>query len=408
MKQKIPALLLCLAMLFALAACGSAEPEDQTPPREKIGISLPNDSETQWKTDAADMQAILSADFDVELRYAGDNSDTQIQQIEELKELGCKTLIVAAVDPNSLGPALAYVPEPQDDAAAESAPAESAAEESAPAFDGRPVDDGWNIIAYDRLITDCDTIDFYVGFDGYEAGYLQASFLEETLHLYDAEGPFHIELFFLEGNDVENEFQYAGAMEILQMYIDAGVLVVGSGENLLSDCAVADPDAAAARMTAILNDSYTDTDLDAILCADDAIARSITDVLFTGYTGGVFPLVTGMGCEEDSVNAILSGVQAMTLLRDCTGMAEEAAAAAAAFAAGVTPATEDSLDNGAVSVPASLFYPEQVYAGNYEQLLLQRGYFVQEEDGTLSAATDYTAGYTAPAEPAEEMTEVEE
>ena len=114
--------------------------------------------------------------------------------------------------------------------------------------------------------------------------------------------------------------------------------------------------------------------------------------MFSGYTGGVYPILSGLGCEEQSVNNLLSGRQGMTLLEDYTGMAEEAADVAAAFASGSAPETPDSLDNGRVNVPASLFYPEEVFSSNVGDLLIGRGYFADNGDGTLRSITDYTKG----------------
>jgi hypothetical protein len=169
------------------------------------------------------------------------------------------------------------------------------------------------------------------------------------------------------------------------------VLTIPSGQTALEDC-VSSETSSADRMSQLLKSYYNGQNLDAVLCADDDIAQSISDVLFAQYTGGVFPVITGMGCSEVSVNRLFTGLQSMTLLNDRTGMAEEAARVAAALATGTRPETEDSLDNGRVNVPASLFFPEEVYSTNVQEMLVQRGYFADNGDGTYSATADYTAG----------------
>lgn len=408
MKRRFLCMMLALALVAAcLSGCGApAEPEEPAP--VKIGISLPNNTDTQRVEDGKIMSdALTAAGYEVELQYAGDDPAAQVSQLQALLEGGCQTLIVAAVDPAGLSDLFYYTAEDAAEAGDGQAAGSQEAPEAEPTYDGTPATDGVNVIAYDTLITGCNAIDYYVGFDGYEAGYLQACYLERQLALYDAaEGDsYTIELFFDSKDALKAEFQYAGAMEVLQMYIDSGVLRVASGQTSLEDCTMDTQSQAAQRMEQILSASYQDTNLDAILCADDTLAQTVCDTLYASYTGSIFPLITGMGCEEWSVNALLTGQQSMTLLMDCTGMAQEAASAAMTLASGGTMDTQDSLDNGTINIPASLFYPQEVYADNYQQMLIDRGYFSLGEDGTITAQTDYFAGSgeaaDEPTEPAE-------
>ena len=403
MKRRFLCMILALALITAcLAGCGApAQPEEEAP--VKIGVSLPNNTDTQWAEDGKIISdALTAAGYAVDLQYAGDDPATQTSQIQAMLDGGCQTLIVAAVDPAGLSDLFFYSGEETEGQAdgSQSAP------EIQPTYDGTPAEDGINVIAYDTLITGCNAIDYYVGFDGYEAGYLQASYIERQLALYDAaEGTsYTIEFFFNREDALKAEFQYAGAMEVLQMYLDSGVLRVASGQTSLEDCTLDSPEQAAQRMEEILSASEPDSNLDAVLCADDTLARAVCDTLYSSYTGSIFPLLTGMGCEDWSVNALLTGQQSMTLLMDCTGMAQEAASVAAAMAAGETVSTQDSLDNGTINIPASLFYPQEVYADNYQQMLIDRGYFSVGDDGLLTAQTDYFAGAAdaaAPTQPAE-------
>lgn len=402
MKQRIFCLMLSLVMASAwLTGCGSSagseEAEADSP--VTIGISLPNDTTTQWVVDGLLMSdALTAAGYAVDLRYAGDDAAAQAEQLQGMMDAGCETLIVAAVDPGSLTSLFNY---DGGSAAAEDGESQSADGQETEAneftYDGTPVEDGVNVIAYDTLITGCNAIDYYVGFDGYEAGYLQACYLERQLALYDAAGDgtapaFTIELFFSGDNPQMAEFQYAGAMEVLQMYIDAGSVQVVSGQTGLEDCTVSSPEEAAQRMEEILASGYQETNLDAILCADDSLAQAVCDTLYSSYTGSIFPLITGKGCTDWSVNALLTGQQSMTLLLDCTGMAQEAASAAITLASGGTVDTQDSLDNGTINIPASLFYPQEVYSENYQQLLIDSGYFSVGDGGAITAQTDYFAG----------------
>ena len=53
--------------------------------------------------------------------------------------------------------------------------------------------------------------------------------------------------------------------------------------------------------------------------------------------------------------------------------------------------TDDSLDNGRINIPASLFYPQAVYADSITDLLVTPGYFAANGDGSYKAVMPYTA-----------------
>ena len=144
-------------------------------------------------------------------------------------------------------------------------------------------------------------------------------------------------------------------------------------------------------MENLLSSTYAAGGLDAVLCADDTLARTVGNTLFDRYTGGVFPILTGQGCLEQNVNDLVSGRQSITLLDDCTGMAAEAARVAIALSSGESVDTDDSLDNGRINVPASLFYPQAVYADSITDLLVTPGYFAANGDGSYKAVMPYTA-----------------
>lgn len=385
-------LCLSLAVLFSLATltgcAGSLSRGDST---RKIGIAMPNDSNAKWVADSETMHDILTqAGYEVNIQFAGDNAASQMQQIQDMIGAGCTTIILAAVDPNGLsGAANLEDTEHQSISGGTSQDKDTQQDDLSRA----PQDDGINLIAYDTFIADSGIVDYYVGFDGYEAGYLQARYIESRLSLQDSTETHTIEFFFDDPTAPLTSFQFQGAMEVLQVYIDAGTLVVRSGQTSLEDCATDGTETAQARMKNLLSSTYADGQLDAVLCATDNLALAVSDVLFSSFTGGVFPIVTGLGCEEDSVNALVSGRQSMTLLQDSTGMAQEAARVAMAMASGESTATSDSLNNGRINVPASLFYPEEVLKDNIQEMLVDRGYFTVGDDGTFLAVTSYTSGY---------------
>ena len=388
---------LCLLLTSAMLAClcvGCGKSADKS---KRIGISMPNDSEARWASDSEVLHDVLTqAGYEVNIQFAGNDSAAQAQQIQDMIGAGCTTIIVAAVAPDHLMTDLGL--EDVDRQRISGGSVEDESEDEAHS----PMDDGVNLIAYQTLLADSGIVDYYVGFDGYEAGYLQASCIEDLLSLADTTSSYTLELCFGDPNDPLTAFQYQGAMEVLQVYLDSGVLSIPSGQTSFEDVCSASADGAKARMEKLLSSTYAAGGLDAVLCGSDALASAVGDQLFVQYTGGVFPILTGQGCLEQNVNDLVSGRQAMTLLNDCTGMAEEAARVALALAAGEAVETEDSLDNGRINVPASLFYPKEVYADSISDLLVTPGYFTANEDGTYSSATGYTATISQPAAQSED------
>ena len=383
--KKLLCLLLSLSMLAGLCTgCGNSAGQKEK--AKKIGISMPNDSDARWSADSETLHDILTAaGYEVNIQFAGNDAAAQAQQIQDMIGAGCTTIIAAAVDPSRLAADLAL--EDTDRQRISGGSAEDEAEDTAHS----PIDDGLNLIAYQTPIADSGIVDYYVGFDGYEAGYLQASCMEDMLSLANTTSTYNLELFFGDPNNPLTAFQYQGAMEVLQVYIDSGVLSISSGQTALENVCSASADDAKTRIENLLSSTYAAGGLDAVLCADDTLARAVGNTLFDRYTGGVFPILTGQGCLEQNVNDLVSGRQSMTLLDDCTGMAAEAARVAIALSSGESVDTDDSLDNGRINVPASLFYPQAVYADSITDLLVTPGYFAANGDGSYKAVMPYTA-----------------
>src|SRR5207244_8133953 len=89
-------------------------------------------------------------------------------------------------------------------------------------------DKGIIVIAYDRLIRDTPSVDYYATFDNFQVGVLQAQSIEQALGLKEGKGPFNIELFGGSPDDNNAYFFYNGSMSVLQPYIDSGKMVVAS------------------------------------------------------------------------------------------------------------------------------------------------------------------------------------
>ncbi|MEO7895739.1 MAG: substrate-binding domain-containing protein, partial [Pseudolysinimonas sp.] len=202
-----------------------------------MAIALPSD-EGRWDEVAGVLSDRLAdAGYAVDLRVAGDDIPTQVRQLEQLLAVSPVAVIVAPVDATSLTTVL------------DRAPAET------------------EILALGTLVRDTGAVDRLVAFDAGVEGYLQATSLLEGLGLLDATGapvagapagPFRIELFAGSVDDERTEPSFAAAMSVLQPYLAAGTLVVGSGEATLDQATTLRGNAAtaASRLTRLLHDFY--------------------------------------------------------------------------------------------------------------------------------------------------------
>lgn len=368
-------------MAMGLAACAGggageetsdATTDDNTaaPPAEEIlvGVSMPTQTSERWIADGAAVEAGLEdLGYEVDLQFANDDIPTQSQQIDQMITNGADALIIAAIDGTALASQL-----------------EAAAEQGIP------------VISYDRLIRDSENVDFYVTFDNYQVGVQQATALLVGLGLLnedgsegDATGPFNVELFAGSPDDNNATFFWNGAIDTLQPYLDAGTLVVPSGQTDFEQAAILrwQQETAQRRMEDLLTANYVGTDLqvDGVLSPYDGLSRGIiTALLSNGYPATIsegFPIVSGQDAEIASVKLIADDVQHSTIFKDTRKLAAQAVTATAAYLAGEEPEANDTTtyDNGVKVVPSYLLESDIVYAGNIESLLIDSGYWTADE-----------------------------
>ena len=113
-----------------------------------VGIAMPTKSSARWISDGDSMVKLFTeAGYGVDLQYAEDDIPNQLAQIENMITKGVNVLVIAAIDGTTLSNAL-------ENAAA-----------------------GIKVIAYDRLIRDSASVDYYATFDNFQVGVLQANSL---------------------------------------------------------------------------------------------------------------------------------------------------------------------------------------------------------------------------------------
>lgn len=173
-------------------------------------------------------------------------------------------------------------------------------------------------------------------------------------------------------------------MSVLQPYIDAGTLVVPSGETAFEAVATAawDNNTAGERMASLL--SSNDTPLDAVLSPNDGIARAVLEQSKSagyGTSSQPLPVVTGQDAEVDSVKSLVAGEQASTIYKDTRQLAEVAVLMGHYLLQGKQPEVNDttSYDNGTKVVPSYLLPPRLVTVDNYRESLIETGYLSEDE-----------------------------
>lgn len=371
------------ALAFTLAACsgGGANDDGATTAADPsataggeaasekgtIGVAMPTQTSERWIADGEAVEKGLKDEgYSVDLQFAGDDIPTQSQQIDSMITNGVQLLIIAAIDGTALSGQL-------DAAAAADIP----------------------VISYDRLIRDNGNVDFYVTFDNYKVGVQQATSLLVGLGILnedgsegDAVGPFNVELFAGSLDDNNAHFFYGGAIDTLQPYIDAGTLVVKSGQTDIEQVATLrwQQETAQKRMEDLLTSTYSDgSKVDGVLSPYDGLSRGIITALQNAGYGDTIadglPPVSGQDAEIASVKLIADGTQFATIFKDTRKLADQAVTASLDFLAGNEPEANDTetYDNGVKVVPSYLLDSDIVYKDNIESLLIDSGYWTADE-----------------------------
>jgi putative multiple sugar transport system substrate-binding protein len=351
--KKILSLILALAMVATLFGCGGGAAGGN-----KVGVAMPTKSLQRWNQDGDNMKkALEAAGYTVDLQYADNSVETQVSQIENMINSGCKVLVIASIEGDSLGTVLAQAKEK-----------------------------GVKVIAYDRLIMNSDAVSYYATFDNYMVGTKQGEYLEKELGLKEGKGPFNIELITGDPGDNNARFFFGGAMDVLQPYIDSGKLVVKSGQVDFDTVATQNwsTENAQNRFDAIISANYADgTKLDAVLASNDSTAMGVTNALIAaGFTPGEnWPLITGQDCDVANVKNMIEGKQAMSIFKDTRTLAAKTVEMVDAIMKGTDAPVNDTktYDNGTGIIPSYLCEPVFADINNYKELLIDSGYYTEDQ-----------------------------
>ncbi|MFO7295579.1 MAG: sugar ABC transporter substrate-binding protein [Clostridia bacterium] len=363
--KKFIIFILAAALMLSITACGSStssNPSSGSSAEKKdilIGVAMPTQSLQRWNQDGANLKAQLEAKgYKVDLQYANNDVNTQIQQIENMILKGCKVLVIASIDGSALTDVL-----------------KKAAENNI------------KVIAYDRLIMQSEHVDYYATFDNFKVGVIQGQYIEEKLGLKEGKGPYNIEIFGGAPDDNNSLFFYNGAMSVLKPYIDNGQLVVVSGQTDFVTVAIPNWDSAKAqaRMDNLITAYYADeTRLDAILSPNDSLAIGIVASLKNngyGTPDKPYPILTGQDCDKANVIAMINGQQSMSVFKDTRVLAAKVVEMVEAILEGKEVPVNDTetYHNGVKVVPSYLCEPVYVDVNNYKEILLDSGYYTEAD-----------------------------
>lgn len=387
MKKKILSLMLTAAMLAGvLTGCGSSNQgstttsagggtDTQTAAEEaagdakdgiQVGIVLPTKDEPRWLQDQAQFGKILGdAGFTNQVLFSQGSSATEKTNVETLISQGISVLIICAQDGSA---------------------AAAAVEEAKTA--------GVTVIAYDRLITGTDAVDYYVTFDSVAVGEAQGQYLIDNA----PEGS-GIPLYLYAGAATDNNafLFFEGAWKVLQPKVADGTFVIANSSEAtaLQDKAELTRDEQAkiigqvttdwdfnvakskaeAHLTAVGADLKGDV---LVLAPNDGTARSIADVFATDKDITSYS-ITGQDSEKASVQYVIDGKQSMTVFKDTRTLAADSVKMAVSVLKGETPVTDTTYNNEAKDVPAKQTDIIVVTKDNVKAALIDSGYYEASE-----------------------------
>ena len=345
--KKFFAILLCI-MMACMSMSALAE-------GQKVGVSMPTKDLQRWNQDGENMKNMLEeAGYQVDLQFASNDVQQQLNQVTNMINNGAKVVVISAVEGSSLGSALDLAKEK-----------------------------GVAVIAYDRLLMESDAVSYYATFDNYMVGTKQGTYVKEALDLDNAEGPFYMEITAGDPGDNNALYFYNGAVDVLKPYIEAGKIIIKSGQLEFTD--VATPtwktEVAQTRASSILSSFYADgSNLDVWLCSNDSTALGVTNALEDSYDGE-WPIITGQDCDISHVKNMIAGKQSMSVFKDTRTLAAQVVKMIGQILKGEEVDVNDTetYNNNVITVPSFLCEPVFADVNNYAELLLDSGYYTADQ-----------------------------
>ncbi|MDR0909224.1 MAG: sugar-binding protein [Spirochaetaceae bacterium] len=340
-----------------------------------IGIAMPETHVLRWIKDGNELKADFEKlGYTAEAQWANADQSIQNGQINAFLTQGAKGLVIGCVSDG--------VTSVVADAAR----------------------DNVVVVAYDRIIPNTTDYKYFLTFNNFKVGVLEAEGIVEGAKLNEgtAANPKYITLFAGSPTDGNSFFFFDGAMSVLNPLIEkGGVKVIGpypktsKDTNAFQQIATENWTASIAktRMENLLANDAREVVLDAVLSPNDTLARAIVEACKADakYTSKL-PAVSGQDCEAASVAAIRDGTgQYSTVFKNTQKLAEAAAMLVdqelkgqAINIPGAEIATGDLKEIGNTGtgyVTTYLLDPVKITKANYK-VPIDAGFFNEEETKT--------------------------
>ena len=375
--KKFVAAAMSITMGMSLVSCGSSDTSNtksNDTSKKTVGISMPAQNLERWNSDGEYLKSQFeAAGYEVKLTFAENDASKQNNDVLEMISDKVDLLLIAAVDGSSLST-------PLEDAKAANIP----------------------VVSYDRLILDTDAVTYYVSFDNYLIGKLQAEYVIDQLHLNTATEPVNIE--FVAGDEADNNARlfFKGAYDTMEEYIESGTVVVPSGMTTFERVATQDwtSENAEKNMKRVLKNYDNDTVLDAVICANDSTALGVTQAIESTYTGENYPVITGQDGDIANLKNMVDDKQAMTIFKNFDDEAKVAFEVCNKILQGETPtakiASDLSIDvnfdsemynNGVKYVQSFLLVPTVITKDNL-QIMVNAGLYKWDADNKYLELAD--------------------
>ncbi len=333
----VPALM--TIALGSLPGCGKSQPTTTTGGGKKIkvGVSLPTQRDERWVRDGQRMREVAEQlGIELKMQISDNDAAKQMSQCENLFAQGVDILILAPHDATS---------------------AASIVEKAHKI--------GLKVIAYDRLVMNCD-LDLYISFDNVKVGELQGQYLADRVK----KGNYVV--FGGAPTDNNAKLYRDGALSQIKPLVDKGDV------KIVMDQWIQDwqPTIAMNLMQNAL--TANNNKIDAVLAPNDNTAGGVIQALAQVGLAGKVP-VTGQDAEETAAQRIVEGTQSMTVFKDTRECAKVAVDTAVQMVKGQAPNATSKVNNNQIDVPAILLAPVVVDKDNLDSVLIASGYLKREQ-----------------------------
>lgn len=218
---------------------------------------------------------------------------------------------------------------------------------------------GAKIIAYDRMIVDCD-LHYYISYNSVQVGELMAEYALKA----KPKGNYVI----LNGPSSDNNALLVrqGIMNKLKSHIDAGKVKVLMEKEMSSWYALS---------SMSVMDEFVQRNklpIDAVITGADDLASGVIDVFKSSNIR--IPVITGQDASVDACRNIILGNQSMTIYKSVKKLSSEAAILSMKIARGEKIDFTSTMNNGKKEVPSILFNPIVVDKSNLKTTVIQDGH----------------------------------